>query len=65
MREEVTMNALQTLFAQLRELLPDQAEELIATYRTNAAADSRASRQRERERIQRLRKQREQAKKAN
>lgn len=56
------MNALQTLFAQLRALIPDQAEELIATYRTNAAADSRASRQRERERIQRLREQRAQAK---
>jgi hypothetical protein len=49
------MNALQILFAQLRARFPDQAEELIATYRTNAAADSRASRQRERERIQRLR----------
>lgn len=59
------MNALQILFAQLRERFPDQAEELIATYRTNAAADSRASRQRERERIQRLREQRAQAKKAN
>jgi hypothetical protein len=34
------MNALQTLFAQLRVLIPDQAEELIATYRTNATADT-------------------------
>lgn len=53
------MNAIQKLFQQLRERFPDQAEALIAEYRANAAADSRASHHRQKERTQRMRAERE------
>lgn len=58
------MNALQKLFARLRELFPAQAEELIEQYRADAAADSRASYQRRREAIQKLKEKRASAKKS-
>ena len=39
------MNAVQKLFASLRSIAPEHAEQLIAQYRLDAAADARASRQ--------------------
>lgn len=53
------MNAIQKLFQQLRERFPDQAEALIAEYRANAAADSRASYQQQREQTQKMKAERE------
>jgi hypothetical protein len=50
------MNALDTLFARLRDLLPaETVAELRAAYRRDAAADGAASRQRTKERQERQR----------
>lgn len=49
------MNAVQKLFASLRSIAPEHAEQLIAQYRLDAAADARASRQRAKERVQKER----------
>jgi hypothetical protein len=49
------MNAVQKLFASLRSIAPEHAEQLIAQYRLDAAADARASRQGAKERVQKER----------
>lgn len=55
------MSAIHTLLEQLRATLPAaEAESIIASYRENAAADSRASRKRTKERHQRQRESRQQ-----
>lgn len=49
------MNAIQKLFEELKEILPEEQFNAIRErYRANAAADSRASYQRQKERTQKM-----------